>query len=73
MTRLNITLPDNIAEKLNRKKNKSRFIAIALQDKFEQEEQRALEEEMAEGYKAVAKEDKQVGGDWESAGLETWE
>ena len=37
MARLNITLPNEIARKIANKHNKSRFIAIALEEKLERE------------------------------------
>ena len=73
MIRLNITLPDEIARKLANKHNKSRFIAIALEEKLEQEEKKEIENLLLEGYKATSKENAKLQDDWEKAGLEEWE
>lgn len=72
MTRLNITLPDDIAKKLANKTNKSRFIAEALKEKLEQERQKLIENLLLEGYKATSEEDTQLQADWEKAGIEGW-
>lgn len=72
MTRLNITLPDDIAKKLASKHNKSRFIAEALKEKLERERQELIENLLLEGYKATSKEDTQLQADWEKAGIEGW-
>lgn len=73
MTRLNITLPDEIAKKLADKHNKSRFIAEALKEKLDRERQKRIEHLLLEGYAATAKEDADLHADWEKAGLEGWE
>jgi metal-responsive CopG/Arc/MetJ family transcriptional regulator len=72
MTRLNITLPDDIAKKLANKHNKSRFIAEALKEKLERERQKQIENLLLEGYKATSKEDAKLQADWEKAGIEGW-
>lgn len=72
MTRLNITLPDEIAKKLANKHNKSRFIAEALKEKLERERQKQIEHLLLEGYNATAKEDATLHSDWQKAGLEGW-
>jgi len=73
MTRLNITLPDEIARKLVNKHNKSRFIAIALEEKLERERKKKIENLLLEGYRAISKEDAKVQTNWEKAGLEEWD
>ncbi|MBI4744811.1 MAG: hypothetical protein HY776_08380 [Actinobacteria bacterium] len=73
MTRLNITLPDEIAKQLAEKRNKSRFIAEALEEKLEREKRKKIERLLREGYKASSKEDKKLNVDWEKAGLEKWD
>lgn len=72
MTRLNITLPDEIAKKIANKHNKSRFIAEALQEKIEREKRKRIEHFMLEGYNATSKEDAKLQADWEKAGIEGW-
>ncbi len=73
MIRLNITIPNDIAEKLSKEKNKSRYIAEALSEKFRREEKKRLEKLMIEGYKASREEDNTIVEDWDQAGLEKWD
>lgn len=73
MTRLNITLPDEIAKKLTEKPNKSRFIAMVLHEEFEREMKKKIEHLMKEGYKATFHEEKNLNTEWEIADLEKWE
>lgn len=73
MTRLNITLPDEIAKKLAVKPNKSRFIAEVLKERFERENQEKLEHLLIEGYKSTSYEDKKLNADWEKTSLEKWD
>ena len=63
MVRLNITIPEDVAEQLNQVKNKSRFIAQAVQEKFEREQKERLIEEMIEGYQQP--EDEEFLRDWD--------
>ena len=73
MARLNITLPNEIARKLADKHNKSRYIAIALEEKLERERKEKIENLLLEGYKETSKEDVKLHANWEKAGLEGWE
>lgn len=73
MTRLNITLPDEIAKKLTGIHNKSRFIAEVLKEKFKQEKQKKIEHLMIEGYKTTCHEDKELNDEWEQTSLEKWD
>ena len=73
MTHLNITLPDDIAEKLAVIPNKSGFITKVLKEKFEQERQNEVERIMIEGYKATKLEDSELNAEWERATLEKWD
>lgn len=73
MTRLNITLPDEIASELKKKPNKSRFIAEALKEKLRREKQSEINRLLEEGYKARAEEDAKLASEWESVDLEGWE
>lgn len=70
--RLNITIPEEIAKKLNKISNKSKFIAEAVKEKLEKLEIQQLEKILAEGYEAVKEEDKKVNDDWEKITLEGW-
>lgn len=73
MARLNITLPDEIARQLATKRNKSRFIAIALEEKLEREKKKIIESLLLEGYKATSKEEEKLRDNWEKAGIEGWD
>ncbi len=73
MARLTITLPDEIAGKLAKKRNKSGFIAIALKEKLEQEEKERIRNLLLEGYKATSEEDAKLQSDWEMTGIEEWD
>ena len=73
MVRLNITLPDEIAREIASKRNKSRFIAIALKEKIERERKKKIENLLLEGYKAESKEDVKLQADWGKADLEKWD
>ncbi len=68
MTRLNITLPDEIAKKIANKPNKSHFIAEALKEKIEREKQAQIEHLLLEGYNETSKEDSKLQADWEKQG-----
>ena len=72
MKRLNITLPDDIANELDSIPNKSRFIAAALKEKMEKEKKLRLDALLCEGYQATKEEDKAVDEDWKSVTLEGW-
>ena len=72
MKRLNITIPDDLGQNLERVPNKSRFIAEALKEKLEREKRKKLEELLIEGYKATKKEDKMLNKEWEAITREGW-
>ena len=72
MARLNITLPDEIAEKIANKQNKSRFIAEALREKIERDKKKKIEDLLIEGYKTTIKEDSAILTEWEGTDLEEW-
>ena len=72
MTRLNITLPDELSKKIANKHNKSRFIAEALKEKIEREKQKRIEHFLLEGYNATSKEDANLQADWEKSEIEGW-
>lgn len=73
MVRLNITVPEDLAEQLKNIANKSRFIAQALREKFTRENQRELEHLLKEGYQRSTLEDKAVNKDWENTTLDGWQ
>ncbi|MBN2541830.1 hypothetical protein JXI42_03110 [bacterium] len=73
MKRLNITLPDNIANQLSEKVNKSQFIAETLREKFEQEKKEKLNRALIEGYRASSNEDKEISDEWDKVSVEKWD
>jgi len=73
MTRLNITLPDEIAKKISKKQNKSRFIAEALREKLDRERRVKIEHLLREGYKNTSGEDAEIVSDWAKIDLEGWD
>jgi predicted CopG family antitoxin len=54
---MNITMPEDVVKDLKRVKNKSRYIADALREKFQVEKKKALERVLTESYRRAAKED----------------
>jgi metal-responsive CopG/Arc/MetJ family transcriptional regulator len=72
MKRLNITLPDETAKKLEHIKNKSRFIAEALNEKIEREDKKQLEKLLIDGYSASYKEDIEIQDSWQITDTENW-
>ena len=63
--RMNITLPSEIAELLKSVKNKSNFIAEAVKERIEREEQNQLVIELTEGYKIRKSEDNLLALEWD--------
>ena len=70
--RLNITLPDNLEEDLEKIPNKSNYIAEALKEKIKKEKKLNLIRELQEGYKAKRQEDKEINKEWEDITMEGW-
>lgn len=73
MVRLNITIPEDVAEQLHQIRNKSQFIARAVAEKFNREKRQRLEKAMIDGYKEAAAEDRRLGHEWDTATREGWE
>ena len=71
--RLNITLPEKVAEAIAPFNNKSKFIAEALMEKIERDKKERIELLMAEGYKAQKISDKKINEEWEDITLESWD
>ena len=69
MVRLNITMPDDLAKQLERIQNKSRFIAEALREKFQQHKKQKLDELLIECYQKSPDKDKALDKDWEAGTL----
>ncbi len=66
MVRLNITVPDDVGKELRRIKNKSRFIAQTLREKFIHERKKHTEKILENAYKKSSKEDTIVAKEWDS-------
>ena len=71
MVRMNITLPEKVVRKLSKFKNKSRFIAEAVEEKISAQERRTLIDKMSGEYKQMAKE--QGTDDWDRIATDGWE
>ena len=72
MKRLNITLPEEIAQEIKDIPNKSGFISEAVKEKLDRINKEKLDKLLIEGYKATRKEDKEINQDWEKITLEEW-
>ena len=72
MKRLNITLPEEIAQEINDIPNKSVFISEAVKEKLERINKEKLDKLLIEGYKATRREDKEINQEWEKITLEGW-
>jgi len=72
MKRLNITLPERIAQELKNIPNKSSFISEAVKEKIERINKEKLDKLLIEGYRATRKEDKEINLEWEKITLEGW-
>jgi len=60
LKRLNITLPDKIAQEIKDIPNKSRFISEAVKEKIDRINKEKMDKLLIEGYKATRKEDKEI-------------
>lgn len=72
MTRLNITLPDRLAEELSHISNKSKFITLVLEREFKERKQREIDKLLVEGYQKANEEDASLDAEWEKVTLESW-
>ncbi|MBI4057377.1 MAG: hypothetical protein HY399_07535 [Elusimicrobia bacterium] len=64
--RLNITIPKKDAARLKAKSNKSAFIAEAVREKLDLEEKNLKEQELAQAYREVSREEAGLLKDWDS-------
>ena len=71
--RLNITLPEEIADRLSSIPNKSKYIADALNEKIKREKREALDALLCEGYQATRLEGREINAEWEAVTLENWD
>jgi metal-responsive CopG/Arc/MetJ family transcriptional regulator len=75
IVRLNITMPKDLAQTLNRivgPRKRSQFIVEAVKQKIDQKEKEELEKILEEGYQAAAKEGIAISKEFEVADLEGW-
>jgi len=72
LKRLNITLPEEIAQEIKDITNKSRFISEAVKEKLERINKEKMDKLLIEGYKTTRKEDKEINREWEKITLEGW-
>ncbi len=72
MKRLNITLPEEIAQEIKDIPNKSGFISEAVKEKLDRINKEKLDKLLIEGYKATRKEDREINQEWEKITLEGW-
>jgi len=72
LKRLNITLPEEIAQKIKYIPNKSAFISEAVKEKLDRLSKEKLDKLLIEGYKATRKEDREINQEWEKITLEGW-
>ena len=72
MKRLNITLPERVAEAIEVYQNKSKFIAEAINEKIQKDKKEKLDTLLAEGYRRECSADKKINKEWEDATLERW-
>ena len=74
--RLNITMPNNLAAKMNsliKPRQRSRFIADAVQQKISQLEELTLQKQLEEGYKVRRKESLTITKEFEDLDLRGWD
>lgn len=72
MKRLNITLPERVAEAIEVYQNKSRFITEAIIEKIKKEKSEKLDILLMEGYKNESGLDKKINQEWEDTTLKGW-
>jgi len=72
MKRLNITVPERVAEAIEPYGNKSRFIAEAIIEKVKRDNRKMLEGLLVKGYSEECRNNRQINLDWEGATLEGW-
>jgi len=72
MKRLNITIPERVAEAIEVYKNKSKFITEAIVEKISKDKKEKLDSLLIEGYKNECGSDKEINKKWEAATIEEW-
>ena len=74
--RMNITLPDEVANELNAmvdEGKRSAFIAESLRHYIDLLRKRELEADLAEGYKATKEEGQAIASEFELSDVEGWD
>jgi metal-responsive CopG/Arc/MetJ family transcriptional regulator len=71
--RMNITLPEKVAEAIAPFNNKSKFIAEAVIEKIERDKKSQLDNLLIEGYRSQKKNNKELNYEWEGITLESWD
>ncbi len=74
--RLNITMPNNLASKLNsliKPRQRSKFIADAVHQKIKELEEIELHKQLEEGYKARKEESLKITKEFEKLDLREWD
>jgi septation ring formation regulator EzrA len=72
MTRLNITIPDHVADELSHVPNKSKFIAEVLEKELKAIKQRELDQLLVKGYQKTKTEDASLNAEWDKVTNESW-
>ena len=76
MVRMNITIPEELAQKLAEivsSRKKSEFIADSVRERIKRIEEEERKKKLAEGYKARKEEGLSIAEDFTSADLEGWD
>ncbi|MFC1815025.1 CopG family ribbon-helix-helix protein [Thermodesulfobacteriota bacterium] len=74
--RLNITLPKELAQALNKlsgPRKRSRFISEAIRQRIEQRQKEELDKILEEGYRAMGGESLALAKEFEAVDLEGWD
>jgi metal-responsive CopG/Arc/MetJ family transcriptional regulator len=76
MVRMNITIPEDLADQLDKligNRKKSQFITEALKQKIEKIQHENLQKVLEEGYKVRKQESHSIAKEYESIDLEGWD
>jgi metal-responsive CopG/Arc/MetJ family transcriptional regulator len=76
MVRMNITIPEDLVNKLDQlvgPRKKSRFITETLKERVKKIEEDKLQKMLEEGYKTRREESLSIAKEFESVDLEGWD
>jgi len=76
VVRMNITLPEELAQQLDKligPRKKSHFITETLKEKIERIQNEELQKMLEEGYKVRKQESQSITEEFEPADLEGWD